>query len=119
MSLATDILKSMNKPVPLKPAKKPRPPQQERKIKTAAPKQKKAKPRLCEVPEHDHIPGVSFHRGNNGWVAYAYNGERTIGLGVFKTQARAVIALRIFKLWRKRGMTDIPHKPSMRLCTFR
>lgn len=120
MSLATDILKRAEKIAPPKPEKKPRAPggvpadrkKPEKKARHKTTRQHKA-------PEHAHIPGVGFHPGNNGWVAYCYDGVRTIGIGVFKTQARAHIALRLYKYWRKRGMVDIPHKPSFRLYTNR
>ncbi|UXQ84724.1 hypothetical protein [Salmonella phage vB-SeS-01] len=42
-----------------------------------------------------------------------------INLGEFSSQARAHMAVKLYKLWRKRGYSEIPHKPSIRLYTFR
>ena len=123
MSLATDILKSLNKPVPVKKPKAPR-----IDSKTAAPKRAKAPiPRkfgrtrapaaAAVVRPVDHVPGVSFITKSGGWDAYFYDGTKKVVIGLFPTQARAIIARKIYMLWRKRGFTDIPNKPSRRLYT--
>lgn len=129
MSLATDILKSMNKQAPPKPEKKPRAPRNDGTV--AAPKRGKTKPQAprefgrtraptpTKLPRKDidPVPGVSFHKSSGGWEAYIRNGKDQIPLGTFNTLDRAIIALRLFKLWRRRGFKDIPNKTSRRLYT--
>lgn len=129
MSLATDILKRAEKIAPPKPEKKPRAPRNDG--TTAAPKRVKTKPPAprefgrTRTPtptklhrdDIDHVPGVSFHKSSGGWEAYIRSGKDQIPLGTFNTQDRAIIALRLFKFWRRRGFKDIPNKTSRRLYT--
>lgn len=128
MSLATDILNSLNKAAPPKPAKKPRAPRDTR--KPAAPKHARTKPpeprkfgrtrapaAAAAIRPVEHVPGVSFITKSGGWDAYFYDGTKKVVIGLFPTQARAIIARKIYMLWRKRGFTDIPNKPSRRLYT--
>ena len=110
MSLATDILKhkvDLSPPAPFRtvsyrgvPKPKPKP----------VPA-KKAK------SEYKHIPGVVIveEAGKIKFRAYYYDGDRTLSLGKFLSQPRAFAALRLYKLWKRRGMDDIPHKPTFRL----
>lgn len=123
MSLATDILKSLNKPAPVKKPKAPR-----IDSKQATPKRAKAPiPRKfgrtrapadsAPIRIEAHVAGVSFITKSGGWDAYFYDGNKKIVIGLFPTQARAIIARKIYMLWRKRGFTDIPNKPSRRLYT--
>jgi hypothetical protein len=127
MSLATDILKRAETIDPPKPIKKVRAPHSN----TATPKRKKTKPTMARIfgrtrrppskdkvmPNVTHMPGVSFASRDNGWDAYYYDGQKKIRIGVFPTQARAIIARKIYMLWRKRGFSDIPNKPEKRLYT--
>lgn len=65
------------------------------------------------------IPGIQKVKVTGGFKYRAYiqdNGQMR-GLGEFQTQERAFLTLRLFKLWRRRGMSDIPNKPSFRLYT--
>lgn len=120
MSLATDILKSMNKPAPVKKPKAPR-----IDSKTAAPKKviprkfrrTRAPAAAATVRPVNHVPGVSFISKSGGWDAYFYDGQKKIVIGLFPTQERAIVARKIYLHWRKRGFTDIPNKPSRRLYT--
>ncbi len=120
MSLATDILKrlaidlsppprSQQKPTATKPAP----------VKQKGPRKQKVKrpPRKYEQPPCEKIPGVSFRSDANMWDAYTWDGEKTIRIGLFRTQARAAIALRLYKFWRKRAYKDIPRKPTVRVYT--
>lgn len=131
MSLATDILKSLNKPAPPKPAKKPRAPRDTR--KPAAPKHARTKP--PEPPEprkfgrtrapvaikHKetsvNVPDVYYHEKSGGYEARAYDGERRAYLGTFPSIARAHMAVKLYKFWKRAGMGAIPTKPSRRLYT--
>lgn len=127
MSLATDILKHAN--ANLSP-----PTRSERadymglavrkKEKRVAPKgprlnKKKGKTVKYVAPKHEHVAGVAFNSRNNTWDAYFYNGVKTIRIGMFHTQARAVIARKIYMYWRKRGFDNVPNKPEKRLYTMR
>lgn len=125
MTLATDILKRAN--VDLSPPSKTTRADYmglaaRHKKKSAAPKgprvrKPKGKTVVYVAPEHEHVDGVSFNSRNNGWDAYFYNGIKMIRIGVFPTQARAIIARRIYMYWRKCGMENIPNKPGIRLYT--
>lgn len=48
------------------------------------------------------------------WRTYLSRDGKTISLGEFDTEARALIAVRLFRFWRKRGFTDIPNKTEKR-----
>lgn len=127
MSLATDILKRANSDLSphlnqygltiwvLPYAKK---------AKRAAPKgprlnKKNGKTVKYVAPKHEHVAGVAFNSRNNTWDAYFYDGIKTIRIGMFHTQARALIARRIYMYWRKCGFDNIPNKPERRLYTMR
>ncbi|ELK3997971.1 hypothetical protein VXI66_004484 [Salmonella enterica] len=121
MSLATDILKhaGINLAPPSSAVTK----------KVTRPKAKvkrKPKPRVKPVNEmpdvYPRIPGVhqpKYCAGKGLWRAHSYDGKKVVNLGEFSSQARAHMAVKLYKLWRKRGYSDIPHKPSIRLYTFR
>lgn len=125
MSLATDILKRANADLS-PPSKSTRADYMglatRHKTKRVAPKgprvrKPKGKTVTHVAPEHDHVAGVSFNSRDNGWDAHFYNGSKTIRIGVFPTQARAIIARRIYMYWRKCGMENIPNRPGTRLYT--
>ncbi|ENH0169365.1 hypothetical protein ABVQ39_004677 [Salmonella enterica] len=125
MSLATDILKHAG--INLAPpssavTKKVTRPKEEDKRK----RKRKPKPRVKpanEMPDvYPRIPGVhqpKYCVGKGLWRAHSYDGKKVVNLGEFSSQARAHMAVKLYKLWRKRGYSDIPHKPSIRLYTFR
>ncbi len=128
MSLATDILNSLNKPAPPKPAKKPKAPRDTR--KPAAPKQARTKPpeprkfgrtRAPAAIKHKEtsvgVPDVYYHEKSGGYEARAYDGERRAYLGTFSSIARAHMAVKLYKFWKRAGMEDIPTKPWRRLYT--
>lgn len=77
----------------------------------------KGKSVVYTAPPHEPIKGVSFRSDVNGWDAYFFDGEKTIRIGLFPTQARATIARKIYLHWRKRGMQNIPNRPESRLYT--
>lgn len=65
------------------------------------------------------FPGVSVSiRYDNKTVIYrAYTtvDKKMVNLGEFRTAERANLAYRLFCLWQRKGFTDAPHKPSIRL----
>ena len=106
MSLANDILKHSGSLMPSE-KQKPRPARREKpKAKTIC------KPK--NMDKHEHVPGVSWSESSRRWNAYYYNGEAVIKIGAFPTQARAVLAKRLYMLWVKRGLVDSPNKPERR-----
>lgn len=125
MSLATDILKCANSDLS-PPSKLTRADYlglaARHKTKRAAPKgprvrKPKGKSVVYTAPPHEPVKGVSFRSDVNGWDAYFFDGEKTIRIGLFPTQARAEIARKIYLHWRKRGMQNIPNRPESRLYT--
>lgn len=130
MSLANDILKraglNLSPPpprqTPRKPAfmkKVPRKPKESKRVKIAP---KKERP---ETPV-----GVSWTCKSWGLTdgsvttkeyfrAYCREDGVTVMLGEFPTAARAHVAYRLYRLWKRRGFTDAPAKPSKRLYTRR
>ncbi|QBJ03992.1 hypothetical protein [Salmonella phage vB_SenS_SE1] len=124
MSLATDILKRANSDLS-PPSKSIRAdymgPAIRKKAKRAAPKGPRLNRKTVNyvAPKHEHVAGVAFNSRNNTWDAYFYNGVKTIRIGMFHTQARALIARRIYMYWRKCGFDNIPNKPERRLYTMR
>lgn len=80
----------------------------------ATPRQRKQTKRgKIQMPRPDHIPGISFSKARRMWKAYFYNGSRTLTIGEYPTKERAFVALRLFKLWRRRGFPDAPNKPDI------
>lgn len=125
MSLATDILKRANAGLS-PPSKQTRTDylglakqQPAKRTEKKGPRIRKPKGKtvIYTAPPHEHVKGVSFRSDTNGWDAYFFDGEKTIRIGLFPTQARAAIARKIYLHWRKRGMSDIPNKPDKRLYT--
>lgn len=112
MSLATDILKRAN--ADLSPPSK-----STRADYMGLAVRKKGKTVKHVAPKHEHVAGVAFNSRNNTWGAYFYDGIKTIRIGMFHTQARAIIARRIYMYWRKCGFSNIPNKPERRLYTMR
>lgn len=96
MSLANDILKHSGSLMP-KESNKPRPSRKETK------KIKKKSSYKHKIPEHTHIPGITFRTDFGRWEAYFYDGAKTYKLGLFNTQERAFLTVKLFKLWRRRG----------------
>lgn len=127
MSLANDILKRANADLS-PPSKSPQADYMglaiRKKAKRAAPKgprlnRRKGKTVKHVAPEHERVAGVAFNSRNNTWDAYFYDGIKTIRIGMFHTQARAIIARRIYMYWRRCGFDNIPNKPERRLYTMR
>lgn len=100
-------------PRPSEPREVPKPKQSEpRKFgRTRAPA------KIRSTRKGEHIPGISFDGRSGWWAAYFYDGTKKILIGLFSSKARAVVARRIYMLWRKRGYYDIPNKPARRLYT--
>lgn len=124
MSLATDILKRAEEIAnpPPKARRKPRPsePRDTPKPKQSEPRKfgrTRAPAKIRSTRKGEHVPGVSFDGRSGGWAAYFYDGTKKILIGLFSSKARAVVARRIYMLWRKRGYYDIPNKPARRLYT--
>lgn len=128
MSLATDILDSLNKAAPPKPAKKPKAPRDTR--KPAAPKRARTKPpeprkfgrtRAPAAIKHKetgiNVPYVYIHSRSGGYQAKLCRKTGTIHLGIFGEVRRASLAVKLFQLWEQRGMDNIPRKPERRLYT--
>lgn len=67
-----------------------------------------------DVPQHEHVPGVGFDVHHGLWKAQFYDGTKNISIGYHPTQARAIIARKLYLFWRKQRMTDIPNKPERR-----
>lgn len=122
MSLANDILKRAeeiaNPPPKVRRAPRPSEPK-------AEPKQSesrkfgrtRAPAKIRRTRKGERVPGISFDGRSGGWSAYFYDGTKKILIGLFSSKARAVVARRIYMLWRKRGYYDIPNKPARRLYT--
>src|ERR1051325_10175634 len=55
------------------------------------------------MPKSTRVPGVSWVSTHRKWLAYYYDGSKTMKLGLHDTQERAFLAIRLFKLWRRRG----------------
>lgn len=102
MSLAQDILSGSGRSISPKSPSKPKPSYLE-----MAKRKKK--------PVKQKTPGVSYRKEERKWLVHYYNGNKVIYLGLFYSQERAVLALRLYKLWVKQSYTDIPNKPVMRL----
>ena len=124
MSLAADILKRAEEIAnpPPKPRRGQRPSEPRDTDETKPPSARtfaRTKPpvRARRVRHGDHVPGVSFDGRSGGWAAYFYDGTKKILIGLFSSKSRAVVARRIYMLWRKRGYYDIPNKPARRLYT--
>lgn len=124
MSLATDILKRAeeiaNPPPKARRAPRPREPRNTPKPKQSEPRKfgrTRAPAKIRSTRKGEHVPGVSFDGRSGGWAAYFYDGTKKILIGLFSSKARAVVARRIYMLWRKRGYYDIPNKPARRLYT--
>lgn len=128
MSLATDILNSLNKAAPPKPAKKPKAPRDTR--KPAAPKHAKTKPPVPRVFGRTREPAAGRQKVASPNVPYVYPHDRsggyqaklcrktgTVHLGIFGEVRRASLAVKLFQLWERRGMDNIPRKPERRLYT--
>lgn len=122
MSLATDILKRAEEIAnpPPKARRAPRPSEPKAEPKQSEPRKfgrTRAPAKIRRARKGEHIPGVSFDGRSGGWAAYFYDGTKKILIGLFSSKARAVVARRIYMLWRKRGYYDIPNKPARRLYT--
>lgn len=122
MSLATDILKRAEEIAnpPPKVRRAPRPSEPKAEPKQSEPRKfgrTRAPAKIRRARKGEHIPGVSFDGRSGGWAAYFYDGTKKILIGLFSSKARAVVARRIYMLWRKRGYYDIPNKPARRLYT--
>lgn len=124
MSLATDILKRAeeiaNPPPKARRAPRPSEPKAEPKPKQSEPRKfgrTRAPAKIRSTRKGEHVPGISFDGRSGGWAAYFYDGTKKILIGLFSSKARAVVARRIYMLWRKRGYCDIPNKPARRLYT--
>lgn len=114
MSLATDILKhkaNLSPPAPVRAVSYRGVP----KLRTD--KKTKPEPVVKPEPEFKHIPGIQVitESGKTKFRAYYYDGSRTLHIGSYMSQERAFAALRLYKLWKRRGMEGIPNKPSFRL----
>ena len=122
MSLATDILKRAEEianPQP-KVRRAPRPSEPKEEPKQSEPRKfgrTRAPTKIRRTRKGEHVPGISFDGRSGGWAAYFYDGTKKILIGLFSSKARAVVARRIYMLWRKRGYYDIPNKPARRLYT--
>lgn len=126
MSLATDILKRAeeiaNPPPKARRAPRPSEPREFPKTKPPAPRTfARTKPpvKVKHKPTSLQIRNVYYHERSGGYEVRVYDGVKLINLGVFGTPSRASIAARIYKYWKRKGMTDIPNKPSIRLYTRR
>lgn len=122
MSLATDILKRAEEIAnpPPKARLAPRPSEPRETPKQSEPRKfgrTRAPAKIRRTRKGEHVPGVSFDGRSGGWAAYFYDGTKKILIGLFSSKARAVVARRIYMLWRKRGYYDIPNKPARRLYT--
>lgn len=114
MSLATDILKrkvDLSPPAPVRAVSYRGVP----KLRTD--KKPKHTPVVKTEPEFKHIPGIQVitESGKTKFRAYYYDGSLTLHIGNYMSQERAFVALRLYKLWKRRGLEDIPNKPSFRL----
>ena len=126
MSLATDILKraeELERPR-TKAQRQPRPSEPPARTKTKPPAPRvfaKTKPpvKVKHKPTSLQIRNVYYHERSGGYEVRVYDGVKLINLGVFGTPSRASIAARIYKYWKRKGMKDIPNKPSIRLYTRR
>lgn len=117
MSLATDILKRANAQslTPVQSTKDTSRVDRSGKPRGGRPRKKPVGPRAVhEAPPHEHVPGVGFDVHHGMWKAQFYDGEKNISLGYHPTQARAIIARKIYMFWRKHRMTDIPNKTERR-----
>lgn len=134
MTLATDILKRAG--INLSPPPRSISPSYRGFPKTRTSKTKpsgesvKAKPTATTTlrtttPEiKRHIPGIQRierKRPNSSepqvtWGAFYWD-KKKINIGEFKTQERAFVALRLYKLWKRRSFDNIPNKPSFRTYT--
>ena len=83
----------------------PKPHSEVRKTRKPAPK----------VLKRHSVPGASHLVNRNTWRAYYYDGTTTNWLGEHKSPERALMAVKLYKLWLKRKHSDIPVKPSFRL----
>ena len=124
MSLATYILKRAeeitNPPPKVRRAPRPSEPKAEPKPEQSEPRKfgrTRAPAKIRRTRKGEHVPGISFDGRSGGWSAYFYDGTKKILIGLFSSKARAVVARRIYMLWRKRGYYDIPNKPARRLYT--
>lgn len=116
MSLATDILaRAFRAPANL--VATPRQRTQAQRQPAARQPKKRREPIKYTAPEHEHIVGISFVTTRNSWVAYCGVGDNRVKVGNFPTQARALIAQKIYEHWMAQGYTDIPNKPDTRMWT--
>jgi len=113
MSLATDILKaranlSLSPPSPYKPNRDC--------VPTARrTKKKQPEPTPKAVMENPKVKGVYYMREHDMWLAKVHDGECDRHLGIYYTHARAVVAIRLYRYWRRQGLTDIPRQPSTKI----
>lgn len=111
MSLAADILKvrcDLSPPSPYKPNREclPTARRSGRKQPEPTPKAVMAQPK---------VKGIYHMREHNMWLVKVHDGSQTRHLGIYYTQARAVVALKLYRYWRRQGLTDIPRQPSTKI----
>lgn len=112
MSLAADILRQQSTISP--PAPKHAKPRNYIELAEAPKKTRPYFKPKSEMIERPRVKGTSWIASERRWQAYFYDGTKQYFLGKFVNQQRARLAVRLFKLWRTRGMTDIPNKPERR-----